>query len=106
MLILFGGFTLAQHGRSFQTSPAPEITFFYDALNFFSDENDNVYKDDVYKEEHKDYYIRKIHEDIVYGKMTAKMLIDRIEGGHQLPIKMELPYYLVKRETCAPCRKP
>jgi DNA-binding LacI/PurR family transcriptional regulator len=35
------------------------------------------------------------------GKMTAKMLIDRIEGGHQLPIKMELPYYLVKRETCS-----
>jgi DNA-binding LacI/PurR family transcriptional regulator len=39
------------------------------------------------------------------GKMTAKMLIDRIEGGHHLPIKMELPYYLVKRETCSICKK-
>lgn len=32
----------------------------------FSDENDNVYKDDEYKEEHKEYYINDIHEDIVY----------------------------------------
>ena len=40
----------------------------------FSDENDNIYKDDAYKEEHKDYYIRDIHEDIVYAKKVFKKI--------------------------------
>lgn len=40
----------------------------------FSDENDNIYKDDVYKEQHKDYYIRDIHEDIVYARKTLKKI--------------------------------
>ncbi len=40
----------------------------------FSDENDNIYKDDAYKEEHKDYYIRDIHEDIVYVKRVFKKI--------------------------------
>lgn len=33
------------------------------------------------------------------GKMAAKILIDRINGGHTLPLKISLPYYLVKRES-------
>lgn len=40
----------------------------------FSDENDNVYKDDEYKEQHKEYYIKDIHEDIVYTKTTFKKI--------------------------------
>ena len=40
----------------------------------FSDESDNIYKDDAYKEEHKDYYIRDIHEDIVYVKRVFKKI--------------------------------
>ena len=36
------------------------------------------------------------------GQMTAKILIDRIEEGHKLPIKMNLPFYLANRESCAP----
>ena len=35
------------------------------------------------------------------GQMTAKILIDRIEGGHRLPIKINLPFYLANRESCA-----
>ncbi len=35
------------------------------------------------------------------GKMTAKILIDRIRNGHTLPLKISLPFYLVKRESCA-----
>ena len=34
------------------------------------------------------------------GKMTAKILIDRIQNGHSLPLHISLPYYLVKRESC------
>lgn len=37
------------------------------------------------------------------GQMTAKILIDRISGGHRLPIKMNLPFYIAKRESCGPC---
>lgn len=33
------------------------------------------------------------------GKMTAKILIDRINHGHSLPLKIALPYYLAKRES-------
>ncbi|MCC8027809.1 MAG: LacI family DNA-binding transcriptional regulator [Clostridium sp.] len=34
------------------------------------------------------------------GQMTAKILIDRIERGHFLPLKMNLPFYLASRESC------
>lgn len=39
------------------------------------------------------------------GQMTAKILIDRIEGGHRLPIKMDLPFYIAMRDSCAPPRQ-
>jgi DNA-binding LacI/PurR family transcriptional regulator len=35
------------------------------------------------------------------GQMAAKVLIDRISGGHRLPIKVTLPFYISKRESCA-----
>jgi DNA-binding LacI/PurR family transcriptional regulator len=35
------------------------------------------------------------------GKITAKTLIDRIEHGHTLPMKIEIPFTLTKRESCA-----
>lgn len=38
------------------------------------------------------------------GQMAAKILIDRIEGGHSLPIKINLPYYIANRESCGPAR--
>lgn len=36
------------------------------------------------------------------GIMTAKILIDRIETGKRIPMKIELPFQLIKRESCAP----
>ena len=39
------------------------------------------------------------------GQMTAKILIDRITGGHTLPMKVFLPFYLAQRESCAPPRQ-
>ncbi|WMJ86619.1 LacI family DNA-binding transcriptional regulator [Anaerocolumna sp. MB42-C2] len=35
------------------------------------------------------------------GKMTAKILIDRIENGKTLPIKVELPFTIITRESCS-----
>lgn len=36
----------------------------------FSDENDIIYKDDDYKNEHKEYYLREIRDDLVwYGSL-------------------------------------
>lgn len=34
------------------------------------------------------------------GNMTFKILRDRIEGGHTLPVKMLLPFRIIERETC------
>lgn len=34
------------------------------------------------------------------GKMAVKTLIDRIERGHELPLKIEIPFTLTKRESC------
>lgn len=39
------------------------------------------------------------------GRMAVKMLIDRIEGGHHLPLKIMFPHYIVKRESCGQPRK-
>lgn len=35
------------------------------------------------------------------GKISVKTLMDRIEGGHTLPMKIEIPFTLVVRESCA-----
>ncbi len=35
------------------------------------------------------------------GKQAASMLIDRIENGHILPVRMELPFSLSNRDSCA-----
>lgn len=40
----------------------------------FSDENDNVYRDDAYKMQRKEHYLRDIHEDIVYVKKTFRKI--------------------------------
>lgn len=40
----------------------------------FSDENDNIYWDDDYKEKHKKHYIKEIGEDISYAKGTFKKI--------------------------------
>lgn len=40
----------------------------------FSDEYDNIYTDDDYKEEHKDYYMKDIQDDLDwYGKIYAEI---------------------------------
>lgn len=39
------------------------------------------------------------------GKMAAKTLIDRIEGGHHLPMRISMPFYLAVRESCGPPRR-
>jgi DNA-binding LacI/PurR family transcriptional regulator len=35
------------------------------------------------------------------GKITAKTLIDRIEHGHSLSMKIEIPFTITKRESCS-----
>ncbi|KIY23115.1 MULTISPECIES: LacI family DNA-binding transcriptional regulator [Mesobacillus] len=34
------------------------------------------------------------------GKVTAKLLIDRINNGKKIPMKIELPYSIIERESC------
>ena len=35
------------------------------------------------------------------GQLAAKILIDRINGGHRIPLKLILPFHIAKRDTCA-----
>lgn len=36
------------------------------------------------------------------GRHAARLLIDGVQGGHRLPVKMTLPNRLIIRESCAP----
>lgn len=36
------------------------------------------------------------------GQLAFRVLIDRIEGKHQLPMHIDLPFYLIERESCSP----
>ena len=38
------------------------------------------------------------------GRQTARTLIDRINGRHTLPMKVELPFFIAKRDSCSKCR--
>lgn len=38
------------------------------------------------------------------GKHAAKLLLDRINGGHKLPVKLILPNKLIIRESCGPAK--
>lgn len=40
----------------------------------FSDENDVIYEDKAYKEAHRNYYLKDIHQDIVYVRKTFKKI--------------------------------
>lgn len=35
------------------------------------------------------------------GKFAVKIMIDRINGGHHLPVKIGIPFTLISRESCA-----
>ena len=49
----------------------PEIIF---SRLIFSDENDDIYTDDNYKNANKDYYMKEIQEDLDwYGMVNAKI---------------------------------
>lgn len=36
------------------------------------------------------------------GKMAVKLLLDRVKHRHKLPVKVELPFNIIKRESCCP----
>lgn len=38
------------------------------------------------------------------GYMAVKILIDRIEGGHRSPLKINLPNKIIFRDSCAKCK--
>ena len=56
----------------------------------FSDGDDNVHIDDDYKEEHKDYYLKKMQADLEwYGRIYAEIGIhNRIFMNNDLPGKV------------------
>lgn len=58
--------------------------------------------DDIETCQYTEPMLTTIHiptEDL--GTMTAKILIDRIETGKRIPMKVELPFRLIRRDSCA-----
>ena len=53
----------------------------------FSDENDKLYKDDDYKELHRDYFLKDIQQDIDwYGKVYSQMgITNKFEIQNESP---------------------
>lgn len=76
----------------------------------FSDENDNIYTDDLYKNQHKDHYLREIQADLDwYGEIYYDMgihncvfmdndppsvVVDRIVSEYGLNVKKAEEYRL------------
>lgn len=59
----------------------------------FSDENDKIYKDDDYKNQHKDFYMADIQADIEwYGNVFSQIGIT-----NKFDVKNESPEIAVKR---------
>lgn len=57
--------------------------------------------DDINVGRYLDPMLTTVHFPLAeMGRMTAKILIDRIEGGHHLPMKIVLPCHVVERESC------
>ena len=56
----------------------------------FSDDNDAVYKDDHYKKEHREYYLRDIQADLFwYGKIYAEIGIrNRVFVNNDAPVNV------------------
>lgn len=56
----------------------------------FSDENDNIYFDDEYKNRHKDHYLKEIQDDLVwYGNVYSELGIkNRFFMNNELPEKV------------------
>lgn len=58
--------------------------------------------DDIDTAQYLSPMLTSIHiplEDL--GKITTKTLIDRINGGHRIPLCISLPFYIAKRDSCS-----
>ncbi|OUO75639.1 LacI family transcriptional regulator [Blautia sp. An249] len=78
------------------------------AIKGFSESKRNVPKDisvisidDISMAQYLSPMLTTIHVPIEeLGKIATKTLLDRIQYGHRLPLKIELPYYIAKRDSC------
>jgi shikimate kinase len=74
----------------------------YDRL-VFSDENDHIYKDDAYRDAHRDHYLSEIQEDIDwYGSRIAEIRnkFDMDGNPPEMVVdQMIKQYHLIRNET-------
>ena len=72
---------------SIELYDTPENIF---ARLVFSDENDTIYKDDQYKYEHREHYLREIQQDLDwYGKVYSELGIrNRLLINNDAPDKV------------------
>jgi DNA-binding LacI/PurR family transcriptional regulator len=62
--------------------------------------------DDIEIAQHLSPMLTTVHvPTAALGKIAFRTLVDRINNGHRLPQKIYLPYYIAKRESCAPLNR-
>ena len=61
---------------------APEHVF---ARLVFSDENDNVYRDDEYRDAHAAYYLKEIKKDITFYKRSFSKITSKYQMNNASP---------------------
>ncbi len=68
----------------------------------FSDENDNAYKDDEYKNQHKKYYIKDIKTDKTYYKQAFKHIDNKylMNGRGISEVSIDLIEKYVNQGSC------
>lgn len=51
----------------------------------FSDENDQVYKDNEYRDAHRAYYLKEIKKDITYYKKSFSRIANKFQMNNETP---------------------
>lgn len=51
----------------------------------FNDENDQIYKDDEYRDAHRAYYLKEIKQDITYYKKSFSRIANKFQMNNETP---------------------
>ena len=72
----------------------------------FSDENDQEYRDDEYRDAHASYYLKEIKKDITFHKRPFSKITNKYQMNHRSPEEVVKglieTYGLVKSEKASP----
>lgn len=81
----FSKYLLRDDVMAIELQDSPEHIF---SRLVFSDENDQVYKDDEYRDAHAAYYLREIKKDITYYRKAFSKITNKVNMDSDPPEKV------------------